>query len=225
MAEEQTKGRDPEALSYLDLPDEEDAPGYVNGTTTASNTTKTLDVDDGDDDDDDNYGNETSQNVVYAQANPPFEIPTVKAGLASIGLLLGFIFVFVELGGDRKINQTLAIAIWMATLWLTELIPAVVTAFLPMFIFPFFGIISANDVAKGTSCLEEAKNVKFDFAVDECDLFSTQLPRFMHIPRFIISEFLLKFRRGPFRISLVLGRILDQPELALLEWFLGGHDH
>ena len=147
------KGKDPEALSYLDLPDEEDAPGHTVANTSVA---KTLDVggDDSYDSDDEKGG--VSRGVVYADANPPIDIPKVKAGLASVGLLLGFIFCFVELGGDRKINQTLSIAIWMATLWLTELIPAVVTAFLPMFCFPLFGILSAAVVAKGKLYFENA---------------------------------------------------------------------
>lgn len=70
----------------------------------------------------------------------------LKASFCAIGLIVGFVFCFVELGGDRKINQTLSIAIWMATLWLTEIIPLVVTAFMPIVLFPLFGILRSKDV-------------------------------------------------------------------------------
>mmetsp|Transcript_14840 Transcript_14840/g.30283 ORF Transcript_14840/g.30283 Transcript_14840/m.30283 type:complete len:484 (+) Transcript_14840:658-2109(+) len=41
----------------------------------------------------------------------------------------------------------MAIAIWIASLWLTEIIPLVVTAFLPLLLFPLFGILSSKAVA------------------------------------------------------------------------------
>ena len=71
----------------------------------------------------------------------------VKKIVAACGILGGFVACFTTINDDNLINQTLACAIWMATLWLTELIPLVVTAFMPLFLFPFFGILSASDVA------------------------------------------------------------------------------
>jgi sodium-dependent dicarboxylate transporter 2/3/5 len=71
----------------------------------------------------------------------------IRLGICSVGLLIGFILCFIEIDGNRKINQTLAIAIWMASFWLTETIPLVVTAFLPIFLFPMFGIVSSGGIA------------------------------------------------------------------------------
>ncbi|CAB9499175.1 Sodium-dependent dicarboxylate transporter SdcS [Seminavis robusta] len=70
----------------------------------------------------------------------------VKAFFCIVGMIVGVVFCFYELGDDRKVNQTLAIAIWMATLWLTEAIPLVVTAFLPIVLFPLFGIVSSKAI-------------------------------------------------------------------------------
>lgn len=70
----------------------------------------------------------------------------IKVTVCLFGLVVGIILCFVRLGGDHKINQTLAIAVWMATLWLTELIPLVVTAFLPIVLFPVFGILSSATI-------------------------------------------------------------------------------
>lgn len=70
----------------------------------------------------------------------------IKAAFCAIGLIAGFVICFIEMGGDRKINQALSIAIWMATLWLTEIIPLVVTAFTPIVLFPLFGIVSSKDI-------------------------------------------------------------------------------
>ena len=71
----------------------------------------------------------------------------IRVGVCAISFVVGFILCFIEIGDSRKISQTLAIAIWMASLWLTELIPLVVTAFLPLFLFPMFGILSSATVA------------------------------------------------------------------------------
>lgn len=88
---------------------------------------------------------ESSHYLVGKEDAPSF--PYVKAIITCIGLLVGFIMCFVTIEGNRKINQTLAIAIWMATLWIIEVIPLVVTAFMPLFLFPLFGIISSGTVA------------------------------------------------------------------------------
>jgi len=69
-----------------------------------------------------------------------------KPAFCVVGILLSFALCFIELGGDRKINQTLAIALVMATLWLTEVVPLVVTSFLPIVMFPLFGILTSGDV-------------------------------------------------------------------------------
>ena len=71
----------------------------------------------------------------------------LKLIVTTIGFILGFVCLFVTIENDPKINQTLGLGIWIATLWLTEIIPLVVTAFLPMVLFPMFGILSSADVA------------------------------------------------------------------------------
>lgn len=71
----------------------------------------------------------------------------IRIVVVSVAAVLGFIVCFIEIGGDRKINQMMAIAIWIASLWLTELIPLVVTAFMPLFLLPMFGIVSSGSTA------------------------------------------------------------------------------
>lgn len=72
---------------------------------------------------------------------------TAKLVGTGVGLLIGFILLFVEIDGNRQVNQTLGVALWMATLWLTEAVPHHVTAFMPMFMFPLLGILKASVVA------------------------------------------------------------------------------
>ena len=76
----------------------------------------------------------------------------------SVAFLFGLIICFtpaIHGGGtnneassqkNKTINYTMAIAIWISALWLTELIPLVVTSFLPIFLFPMFGILSNKDL-------------------------------------------------------------------------------
>ena len=71
----------------------------------------------------------------------------IKIAFVIAGVLVGFVMCFKTIEDNPHINQTLAIGIWMATLWITEIIPLVVTAFLPLVLFPLFGILSSSDVA------------------------------------------------------------------------------
>ena len=64
-----------------------------------------------------------------------------------ISFVTGIVLCFMDLGDDPKISKTLACALWIATLWLTELIPLVVTSFMPLFLFPMFGIVNSSTVA------------------------------------------------------------------------------
>jgi len=70
-----------------------------------------------------------------------------------IGLFLGF-FLFVLLllappfGGIEPLaKKTLAVAVLMATWWITEAIPLAITALLPIPLFPILGIASAQDTS------------------------------------------------------------------------------
>lgn len=76
-----------------------------------------------------------------------FQTKRVQYAIVAMGMLSGFIMCFVTIDDNPHINQTLAIAIWMATLWLTEIIPLVVTAFFPLVLFPLFGILNSKVVA------------------------------------------------------------------------------
>ena len=91
--------------------------------------------------------NEISESSDDSDDDAPKSIPWVKLYIVAAGLLAGLFLCFIEIGGDPKINQTLAIAIWMASLWLTEIIPLVVTSFMPLFLFPLFGILSSKVVS------------------------------------------------------------------------------
>lgn len=86
---------------------------------------------------------EESNLELAVHPNPGKTLPT-RWIICTPFLVLGFAMCFIELGGDRKINQTLAIAIWMGAFWLTEAIPLVVTAFIPLFAFPMFGIVKSK---------------------------------------------------------------------------------
>ncbi len=58
------------------------------------------------------------------------------------------IVLFADLEpGKPQITYTLAIAILMAILWITEIIPLAVTALLPVVMFPLFGIMNGKDVS------------------------------------------------------------------------------
>jgi solute carrier family 13 (sodium-dependent dicarboxylate transporter), member 2/3/5 len=89
---------------------------------------------------------DSAENGAATRRDKPF-LRSLKAVATLIGLLLGFILCFTTIQGNRHINQTLAVTVWMATLWLTEVIPLVVTAFLPLILLPLFGIMSSSDTA------------------------------------------------------------------------------
>jgi solute carrier family 13 (sodium-dependent dicarboxylate transporter), member 2/3/5 len=76
------------------------------------------------------------------------ETSKAKKIISGVGLLVGFILFFTTIDDNKAINQTLGVAVWMATLWLTELIPSHITAFLPIFMFPLFGILTAAKAAE-----------------------------------------------------------------------------
>ncbi|CAB9507604.1 Sodium-dependent dicarboxylate transporter SdcS [Seminavis robusta] len=95
-------------------------------------------------------GEETTTSEEQDNHSSSTAISYLKLGVTIVGILTGFILCFVvptAMNDNRQINQTLAIAIWMATLWLTEIIPLVVTALLPLVLFPLFGILDSSDVA------------------------------------------------------------------------------
>ena len=44
-------------------------------------------------------------------------------------------------------RNMLAVLVWIFAWWLTEALPMPITSMSPLFLFPFFGIASADDVA------------------------------------------------------------------------------
>ncbi len=58
------------------------------------------------------------------------------------------ISLFVELQhGQPEVTQMLAIAVWMAIWWVTEIVPLAVTALLPVVLFPLLHIMPGQEVA------------------------------------------------------------------------------
>ncbi|GFQ06021.1 tonoplast dicarboxylate transporter [Phtheirospermum japonicum] len=65
-------------------------------------------------------------------------------------LLCGVICLFVNLddgGGGTSSRNMLAVLAWVFAWWLTEAVPMPITSMAPLFLFPLFGISSADDVA------------------------------------------------------------------------------
>ncbi|MCK5776306.1 MAG: SLC13/DASS family transporter, partial [Bacteroidales bacterium] len=72
--------------------------------------------------------------------------------ISSVGLILGLFFfiaaLFLDIDPDKPaITYTLAVAILMATWWITEAIPISVTSLLPVALFPLFGIMDGKAVS------------------------------------------------------------------------------
>ncbi|KAK4491906.1 hypothetical protein RD792_002688 [Penstemon davidsonii] len=51
-------------------------------------------------------------------------------------------------GGESNSRNMLAVLVWVFTWWLTQAVPMPITSMSPLFLFPLFGISSADDVAK-----------------------------------------------------------------------------
>lgn len=62
-------------------------------------------------------------------------------------LLCTIVCLFVKLDGPVTSRNMLAILVWVFAWWLTEAVPMPVTSMSPLFLFPFFGISSADSVA------------------------------------------------------------------------------
>ncbi|XP_042441108.1 tonoplast dicarboxylate transporter-like [Zingiber officinale] len=58
------------------------------------------------------------------------------------------IFFFVDVGGRPLCRNMLAVLSWVFLWWMTEAVPMAVTSMAPLFLFPIFGISSADEVAK-----------------------------------------------------------------------------
>ena len=72
------------------------------------------------------------------------QLPGILAG-PLCGLL---IWLFTDLSpSEPAVTQTAAIAVWMAIWWITEAVPLAVTSLIPIFIFPFLGIMETKSIA------------------------------------------------------------------------------
>lgn len=91
---------------------------------------------------------EESIEMAVAHPERSARILNLKRALVAITTIMCIALCCMEIDGSKQISQTLAIAIFMAVLWLTEYIPLVVTAFLPLFLFPAFGILDSAVVSK-----------------------------------------------------------------------------
>ncbi|RXH85813.1 hypothetical protein DVH24_014397 [Malus domestica] len=72
--------------------------------------------------------------------------------LKNFSVLLGprlctIICLCVKLDGPVASRNMLAVLVWVFAWWLTEAVPMPVTSMSPLFLFPLFGIASADDVA------------------------------------------------------------------------------
>ncbi|XP_054779210.1 tonoplast dicarboxylate transporter [Prosopis cineraria] len=74
---------------------------------------------------------------------------TLKNFFVILGPLLSLLIaLFVKLnGGKDNSGKMLAVFAWVFTWWVTEAVPLPVTSMCPLFLFPLFGIASADNVA------------------------------------------------------------------------------
>ncbi|KAA8515602.1 hypothetical protein F0562_018787 [Nyssa sinensis] len=63
-------------------------------------------------------------------------------------LLCTIICLCVKLDGPATSQNMLAVLAWVFAWWLTEAVPLPITSMSPLFLFPLFGIASADDVAQ-----------------------------------------------------------------------------
>ena len=69
------------------------------------------------------------------------------------GLVLGILFFLIILlftdlkPGHPEVTRTLAVAVLMATWWVTEAIPLSITALVPLVLFPMLGILDGKEVS------------------------------------------------------------------------------
>ncbi|KAK2359106.1 tonoplast dicarboxylate transporter [Trifolium repens] len=73
---------------------------------------------------------------------------TLKNFYVILGPLLSlFIILFVKLDAPKSSRNMLAVIVWVFSWWVTSALPLPVTSMCPLFLFPLFGIASADTVA------------------------------------------------------------------------------
>jgi sodium-dependent dicarboxylate transporter 2/3/5 len=81
------------------------------------------------------------------------KIENGKSVTQKIGLILGPVLFFIILlffnfdPENSKLTRMAAVAVLMATWWITDAIPLFATALLPMLLYPLLGILKSNDTA------------------------------------------------------------------------------
>ncbi|XWS12927.1 hypothetical protein CRYUN_Cryun37aG0132200 [Craigia yunnanensis] len=84
-------------------------------------------------------------------SSSPFSLKSLVS-LKSIYVLLGpllcaIICLYVRFDGPVTSRNMLAVLAWVFSWWLTEAVPMPITSIAPLFLFPLFGIASADSVA------------------------------------------------------------------------------
>ena len=77
-------------------------------------------------------------------------LDVVRYGIAFAGASVAVgLLMFGDLDPNNvTVTRTAAVAILMATLWITETVPLAATALIPLAIFPALGVQAAGEVAK-----------------------------------------------------------------------------
>ncbi len=70
-----------------------------------------------------------------------------QAGLLAGGAIATAIFVAADFEGNQAAARMAVIAVLVATLWITEVVPLAASALLPLVLFPIFGIASTQATA------------------------------------------------------------------------------
>jgi len=72
-----------------------------------------------------------------------------KLAFIFLAPLTGIWLLFIHMGDERKgAPQVAFVCWWMAVYWITEVIPLEATALMPMFLFPLFSVVTADQVTK-----------------------------------------------------------------------------
>ena len=67
--------------------------------------------------------------------------------ISAIGIFILFIFFFNLSPEHPEVTRTMAVALLMAVLWITEVVPIAVTALIPVVLFPVLGIMDGRTTA------------------------------------------------------------------------------